>query len=107
MTQTPDSPSLSAAQLATLTEIGEDRTANAGEVLYRVGDRDYPFVAATHQPEHLAAVRSMDHELLLKDAVPTVRTVKSPACRDGLRSWHGPRLPRLLVRRSRPTAKIG
>ena len=45
MSQTPDSPSLSAAQLATLKEIGEERTANAGDVLYRVGDRDYPFVA--------------------------------------------------------------
>jgi thioredoxin reductase (NADPH) len=45
LSQTPDSPSLSAAQLATLKEIGEERTANAGDVLYRVGDRDYPFVA--------------------------------------------------------------
>ena len=45
MSQTPDSPSLSEAQLATLAEIGEERTANAGDVLYRVGDRDYPFVA--------------------------------------------------------------
>jgi thioredoxin reductase (NADPH) len=45
MSQTPHSPSLSEAQLATLAEIGEERTANAGDVLYRVGDRDYPFVA--------------------------------------------------------------
>src|ERR1700716_1632128 len=45
MSQTPPSPSLSEAQLATLAEIGEERTANAGDVLYRVGDRDYPFVA--------------------------------------------------------------
>jgi hypothetical protein len=45
MSQTPHSPSLSEAQLAKLTEIGEERTANAGDVLYRVGDRDYPFVA--------------------------------------------------------------
>jgi hypothetical protein len=45
MSQTPHSPSLSEAQLATLAEIGEERRANAGDVLYRVGDRDYPFVA--------------------------------------------------------------
>ena len=45
MSQTPDSPSLSEAQLAALRKIGEERTANAGDVLYRVGDRDYPFVA--------------------------------------------------------------
>jgi thioredoxin reductase (NADPH) len=32
-------------QLATLAELGEVRTANVGEVLYRVGDRRYPFIA--------------------------------------------------------------
>lgn len=47
MSPTPDSPSLSTAQLATLTRIGEARTANAGDVLYQVGDREYPFVAIT------------------------------------------------------------
>jgi thioredoxin reductase (NADPH) len=36
---------LSAAQLETLAEIGEERTANVGEVLFRVGDRSYPFIA--------------------------------------------------------------
>jgi thioredoxin reductase (NADPH) len=45
LSQTPDSPSLSEAQLVTLGEFGEERTATAGDVLYRVGDRDYPFVA--------------------------------------------------------------
>jgi hypothetical protein len=40
VSEIPDRPSLSAAQLATLKEIGEERTANAGDVLYRVGDRD-------------------------------------------------------------------
>jgi hypothetical protein len=38
-------PPLSASQLATLAEVGEDRTANVGDVLYRVGDRRYPFIA--------------------------------------------------------------
>jgi thioredoxin reductase (NADPH) len=36
---------LSPSQLATLAEIGEERSAPAGEMLYRVGDRIYPFVA--------------------------------------------------------------
>src|SRR5918994_7655241 len=40
-----DSPILSAAQLARLAELGEERTADAGEVLYGVGARSYPFIA--------------------------------------------------------------
>jgi thioredoxin reductase (NADPH) len=38
-------PSLSASQLATLAALGEERTANVGDVLYQVGDRAYPFIA--------------------------------------------------------------
>jgi thioredoxin reductase (NADPH) len=41
----PPSPTLSASQLATLRELGEGRTADVGDVLYRVGDHDYPFIA--------------------------------------------------------------
>jgi thioredoxin reductase (NADPH) len=41
----PASPTLSASQLATLAEIGEERTADVGEVLYRIGDASYPFIA--------------------------------------------------------------
>ena len=43
----PSAPSsvLSESQLATLASIGEERTAEAGEVLFRVGDRRYPFIA--------------------------------------------------------------
>jgi len=33
------SPTLSASQLATLAELGEERTAGVGAVLYEVGDR--------------------------------------------------------------------
>jgi len=40
----PDSPSLTTSQLATLAEIGEERTANAGDVLFQAGDERYPFV---------------------------------------------------------------
>jgi len=42
---TPPSPSLSASQLATLAAVGEERSANVGDVLYRVGDAAYPFIA--------------------------------------------------------------
>src|SRR3954468_9162298 len=40
-----DSPPLSAAQLAILADLGEEHTADVGDVLYRVGDRQYPFIA--------------------------------------------------------------
>jgi thioredoxin reductase (NADPH) len=36
---------LSASQLATLTQLGEEGTAGVGDVLFRVGDRRYPFIA--------------------------------------------------------------
>jgi thioredoxin reductase (NADPH) len=36
---------LSEEQLATLAAVGEERTAAAGDVLYSVGDKRYPFVA--------------------------------------------------------------
>jgi thioredoxin reductase (NADPH) len=41
----PPIPSLSPSQLATLAELGEERTAAVGDVLYEVGDREYPFIA--------------------------------------------------------------
>ena len=36
---------LSDSQLATLAERGEEHTADVGDVLYRVGDQRYPFIA--------------------------------------------------------------
>src|ERR1700730_4039857 len=41
----PASPILSPSQLATLAQHGEERTAAVGDVLFRVGDRRYPFIA--------------------------------------------------------------
>jgi thioredoxin reductase (NADPH) len=41
----PESPPLSTGQLARLADLGEERTANVGDELFRVGDRDYPFIA--------------------------------------------------------------
>src|SRR4051794_3192858 len=39
------SPILSASQLDTFREVGEERTADAGDVLYDIGDERYPFIA--------------------------------------------------------------
>ncbi len=39
------SPTLSQSQLAMLAELGDEQTADVGEVLYEVGDRRYPFIA--------------------------------------------------------------
>ena len=41
----PASPTLSPSQLATLAAVGEEHTAKAGDVLYRVGESRYPFIA--------------------------------------------------------------
>jgi thioredoxin reductase (NADPH) len=41
----PVSRALSKSQLATLAEHGEERTAEAGETLFRIGDESYPFIA--------------------------------------------------------------
>ena len=45
MVAVPASPRLSESQLATLGQIGEERTADVGDVLFRVGDQSYPFIA--------------------------------------------------------------
>ena len=42
---TPESPPLSSGQLTKLAELGEERTASVGDVLFRIGDREYPFIA--------------------------------------------------------------
>jgi thioredoxin reductase (NADPH) len=45
MATAPASPALSPSQLARLAGLGEVRTAGIGDVLYRVGDATYPFIA--------------------------------------------------------------
>ena len=64
----PDSPTLSASQLKTLAEVGEERTADAGDVLYRIGDASYPFIAI------------LEGEVAIVDAAcnPAMRTCRSP-----------------------------
>ncbi len=39
------SPVLSPSQLETIAALGEERTADVGDVLFRVGDASYPFIA--------------------------------------------------------------
>src|SRR6185295_8942968 len=39
------SRALSASQLATLAEVGKERTAEPGETLFEIGDETYPFIA--------------------------------------------------------------
>jgi thioredoxin reductase (NADPH) len=51
------SPTLSASQLARLAEVGDERSADVGAVLYQVGDRRYPFVAI------------LEGEVAIRDAV--------------------------------------
>ena len=41
----PPIPALSAAQISALAALGEELTADVGDVLYRVGDPTYPFIA--------------------------------------------------------------
>src|SRR3954462_13456200 len=45
MTAVPPNPMLTESQMATLAAAGTERTADLGDVLYRVGDRDFPFLA--------------------------------------------------------------
>lgn len=45
MVTSPASRRLSDSQLATLTAVGEERTAEVGDVLFRIGDATYPFIA--------------------------------------------------------------
>ena len=58
---------MSASQLATLAELGEERTANAGDVLYRVGDRSYPFIAIVEG--EVAILDAAGHEIIRHPAL--------------------------------------
>jgi thioredoxin reductase (NADPH) len=56
------SPLLSPSQLATLAAIGEERTASAGDLLYQVGDRTYPFIAILEG--HVAIFDAAGNEII-------------------------------------------
>ncbi len=63
---TPASPLLSPSQLTTLAAIGEERSAPTGELLYRVGDRTYPFIAILEGA--VAIVDAAGNELISQGA---------------------------------------
>jgi len=56
------SPSLSESQLATLAALGDERTASVGDVLFRVGDASYPFIAIVEG--EVAIFDAAGHELV-------------------------------------------
>lgn len=53
---------LSESQLATLAEHGEERTANAGETLFEIGDESYPFIAIVEG--EAAVIDGAGHEIV-------------------------------------------
>jgi thioredoxin reductase (NADPH) len=53
---------LSASQLATLAAVGEERTAEVGDVLFRVGDATYPFIAI--REGEVAILDAEDNEII-------------------------------------------
>jgi hypothetical protein len=53
---------LSATQLATLAELGEERAADVGNVLYRIGDQRYPFIAIVEG--EVAILDGAGHEIV-------------------------------------------
>ena len=58
----PASPMLSAAQLATLAQLGEERAADVGDLLFRVGDQQYPFIAIIEG--EVAILDGAGHEII-------------------------------------------
>ncbi len=53
---------MSASQLSTFAGLGEERTADVSEVLYRVGDRRYPFIVILDG--EVAVLDAADNEIL-------------------------------------------
>jgi thioredoxin reductase (NADPH) len=58
----PASPTLSPSQLESLLRVGEERTADVGDVLYRVGDRRYPLIAIVEG--EVAILDAAGHEII-------------------------------------------
>src|SRR5450755_2611845 len=58
----PSSPALSPSQLATLAAHGEERSAAVGDVLFRVGDARYPFIAILEG--QAAILNAAGHEII-------------------------------------------
>src|SRR3954452_4104079 len=58
----PGSPPLSTTQLGRLAEVGEERAAQPGDVLFTVGDRRYPFIAILEG--EVAILDAAGHEII-------------------------------------------
>ena len=58
----PPTAILSSTQLATLAAHGEERTAEVGDILYRVGDLRYPFIAVLEG--EAAILDASGHEII-------------------------------------------
>src|SRR6266516_1178425 len=58
----PASPMLSAAQLATLAQLGEERAADVGDLRFRVGDQQYPVIAIVEG--EVAILDGAGHEII-------------------------------------------
>src|SRR5438034_11641020 len=58
----PSIPMFSAAQLATLAQLGEERAADVGDLLFRVGDQQYPFIAIIEG--EVAILDGAGHEII-------------------------------------------
>jgi thioredoxin reductase (NADPH) len=62
MVSVPPSSALSPGQLAQLAALGEERTAAVGDVLYEVGDTEYPFIAI--REGEVAILDATGHEIV-------------------------------------------
>ena len=66
MISPPPSPLLSGAQLATLAQHGQERSAAVGDVLFQVGDARYPFIAVLEG--EAAILDAAGHEIIRQGA---------------------------------------
>jgi len=73
----PVSRVLSSSQLATLAEVGEERTAEAGETLYEIGDETYPF-RVSQRPLRVKPRRSGIARLRLFSTAARISTRELP-----------------------------
>jgi len=92
------SPLLSASQLARLAELGAERSAHVGEVLYRVGDQAYPFIALVEG--EVAIVDAAGREIVRHGASRFLGELNPALGPDGL--CHGGRHAALAIHRGRP-----
>ena len=96
------SPALSASQLATLAELGEERTADVGDVLFRVGDRTYPFIAILEG--EVAILDAAGNEIVRHGRVEVPGRAEPAVRADGLPHRRRHAAPALHRRRPRRAA---